>query len=112
MGSYLFKLPEWEKCFSIIMVSFGRSESDHCTVALKGKVGVAKNPCLNPGDICVLSAVDVPDLHHTVDCAVCPHKGVQLHLEFAFEGCFQPMSHFSPQLSLPYLVCFKLWFCW
>ncbi|XP_008812977.2 probable RNA-dependent RNA polymerase 1 [Phoenix dactylifera] len=58
---------------------YGGSESDHHTAVLKGKVVVAKNPCLHPGDIRVLSAVDVPDLHHMVDCVVFPQKGKRPH---------------------------------
>lgn len=42
---------------------------------VKGKVVVAKNPCLHPGDVRVLRAVDVPSLHHMVDCVVFPQKG-------------------------------------
>ncbi|KAJ9135705.1 hypothetical protein P3X46_032857 [Hevea brasiliensis] len=41
---------------------------------LAGKVVVAKNPCLHPGDVGVLKAVDVPALHHMVDCIVFPRK--------------------------------------
>lgn len=41
----------------------------------QGKVVVAKNPCLHPGDIRVLQAVDVQALHHMVDCIVFPQKG-------------------------------------
>lgn len=58
---------------------YGGSESDHHTAVVKGKVVVAKNPCLHPGDIRVLSAVDVPDLHHMVDCVVFPQKGNRPH---------------------------------
>ncbi|CAK8570444.1 unnamed protein product [Lathyrus sativus] len=46
---------------------------------VKGKVVVAKNPCLHPGDVRVLEAVDVPDLHHMVDCVVFPQKGHRPH---------------------------------
>ncbi|KAJ8466596.1 hypothetical protein OPV22_029148 [Ensete ventricosum] len=46
---------------------------------LEGKVVVAKNPCLHPGDVRVLSAVDVPDLHHMIDCVVFPQKGERPH---------------------------------
>ncbi|XP_057824218.2 RNA-dependent RNA polymerase 2 isoform X2 [Cryptomeria japonica] len=46
---------------------------------LQGKVVVAKNPCLHPGDIRVLCAVDVPELHHMIDCLVFPQKGERPH---------------------------------
>ncbi|CAN0876581.1 RNA-dependent RNA polymerase 1 [Linum grandiflorum] len=46
---------------------------------LKGNIVVAKNPCLHPGDIRVLRAVDVPALHHMVDCVVFPQKGHRPH---------------------------------
>ncbi|KAB2620081.1 RNA-dependent RNA polymerase 1 [Pyrus ussuriensis x Pyrus communis] len=42
-------------------------------------VVVARNPCLHPGDIRVLTAVDVPALHHMVDCVVFPQKGERPH---------------------------------
>lgn len=42
---------------------------------IEGEVVVAKNPCLHPGDIRVLKAVNVPALHHMVDCVVFPQKG-------------------------------------
>lgn len=42
---------------------------------VKGKVAVAKNPCLHPGDLRVLEAIDVEALHHMVDCVVFPQKG-------------------------------------
>ncbi|KAK2989890.1 hypothetical protein RJ640_019473 [Escallonia rubra] len=44
-----------------------------------GKVIVAKNPCLHPGDVRVLKAVNVPALHHMVDCVVFPQKGTRPH---------------------------------
>ncbi|KAI3467225.1 hypothetical protein Pfo_023888 [Paulownia fortunei] len=46
---------------------------------VKGKVVVAKNPCLHPGDVRVLKAIDVPALHHMVDCVVFPKKGTRPH---------------------------------
>ncbi|KAF5442851.1 hypothetical protein F2P56_035469 [Juglans regia] len=44
-----------------------------------GQVVVAKNPCLHPGDVGVLEAVNVPALHHMVDCVVFPQKGERPH---------------------------------
>ncbi|KAJ0987263.1 hypothetical protein J5N97_005619 [Dioscorea zingiberensis] len=58
---------------------FSGDQLDNNTVVVKGSVIVAKNPCLHPGDIGVLSAVDVPSLHHMVDCAVFPQKGKRPH---------------------------------
>ncbi|KAJ0538810.1 putative RNA-directed RNA polymerase [Helianthus annuus] len=46
---------------------------------VKGYVVVAKNPCLHPGDVRVLKAVNVPALHHMVDCVVFPQKGKRPH---------------------------------
>ncbi|KAJ4764055.1 RNA-dependent RNA polymerase [Rhynchospora pubera] len=46
-----------------------------------GMVVVAKNPCLHPGDVRVLQAIDIPDLHHMVDCVVFPQKGKRPHLD-------------------------------
>ncbi|KAK7310137.1 hypothetical protein RJT34_07437 [Clitoria ternatea] len=55
--------------------SYGLSK----TWIVTGKVVVAKNPCLHPGDVRVLKAVDVPALHHMVDCVVFPQKGSRPH---------------------------------
>ncbi|KAK1578467.1 hypothetical protein Q3G72_030483 [Acer saccharum] len=46
---------------------------------VQSKVVVAKNPCLHPGDMRVLKAVDVQALHHMVDCIVFPAKGKRPH---------------------------------
>ncbi|XP_004297425.1 PREDICTED: RNA-dependent RNA polymerase 1 isoform X1 [Fragaria vesca subsp. vesca] len=54
------------------------SSLDSCFI-IEGKVVVAKNPCLHPGDVRVLRAVNVPDLHHMVDCVVFPQKGHRPH---------------------------------
>lgn len=40
-----------------------------------GTVVVAKNPCVHPGDVRVLQAVDIPSLHHMVNCLVFPQEG-------------------------------------
>lgn len=57
------------------LVMYGDSGLDHQTCIVQGKVLVAKNPCLHPGDVRVLKAVNVPALHHMVDCVVFPQKG-------------------------------------
>ncbi|GIY00773.1 RNA-dependent RNA polymerase 1 [Caerostris extrusa] len=48
----------------------GNKESH--TEVLKGIVVVTKNPCMHPGDVRKLEAVDVPALHHIKDCIVFP----------------------------------------
>ncbi|XP_062113342.1 probable RNA-dependent RNA polymerase 1 [Humulus lupulus] len=55
--------------------------SGQSTFIVDKKVVVAKNPCLHPGDIRVLQAVDVPALHHMVDCVVFPQKGERPHTD-------------------------------
>ncbi|KAF7132752.1 hypothetical protein RHSIM_Rhsim09G0088800 [Rhododendron simsii] len=62
---------------SLLMLS--RSDSNQGYHIVKGMVFVAKNPCLHPGDVRVLRAVDVPALHHMVDCVVFPQKGMRPH---------------------------------
>ncbi|XP_060070919.1 uncharacterized protein LOC132550843 [Ylistrum balloti] len=46
---------------------------------LDTEVVVAKNPCFHPGDLRKFKAVDVPGLHHHVDCIVFPQKGHRPH---------------------------------
>ncbi|GKV13304.1 hypothetical protein SLEP1_g24332 [Rubroshorea leprosula] len=57
--------------------SYGGSGLDPSVV--EGRVVVAKNPCLHPGDVRVLRAVNVPALRHMVDCVVFPQKGKRPH---------------------------------
>ena len=42
-------------------------------------VVVTRNPCLHPGDVRELEAVDVYELHHLVDCIVFPQNGPRPH---------------------------------
>ncbi|CAM6085235.1 unnamed protein product [Calypogeia fissa] len=63
------------QCFSSTtrrtIIYEARYEADgKCVVT--GPMVVAKNPCLHPGDVRVLLAVDTPELHHMVDCVVFP----------------------------------------
>ena len=44
-------------------------------VTITGQVVVTKNPCLHPGDIRILKAVQCSSLSHMVDCIVFPVKG-------------------------------------
>ncbi|KAF5177280.1 RNA-dependent RNA polymerase [Thalictrum thalictroides] len=55
------------------------NRSDKSNYICECKVVVAKNPCLHPGDVRVLQAVNVPSLHHMVDCVVFPQKGQRPH---------------------------------
>ncbi|CAL5428108.1 unnamed protein product [Camellia sinensis] len=58
------------------LLMLGGCGSDQHNRIVEGKVVIAKNPCLHPGDVRVLSAVNVPALHHMVDCVVFPQKGM------------------------------------
>ncbi|XP_064476493.1 uncharacterized protein LOC135390642 isoform X2 [Ornithodoros turicata] len=57
---------------------FRYKATDPATI-LKGDVIVTKNPCMHPGDIRRLTAVDIPELHHVRDCIVFPAKGERPH---------------------------------
>ncbi|CAL5430521.1 unnamed protein product [Camellia sinensis] len=58
------------------LLMLGGCGSDQHNHIVEGKVVVAKNHCLHPGDVRVLSAVNVPALHHMVDCVVFPQQGM------------------------------------
>ncbi|XP_033120377.1 probable RNA-dependent RNA polymerase 1 [Anneissia japonica] len=45
----------------------------------KGPVVITKFPALHPGDIRKFEAVDVPSLHHMIDCVVFPQTGKRPH---------------------------------
>ena len=48
-------------------------------IVLRGPVVVTRNPCLHPGDVRQLEAVDIPGLCHLVDCVVFPRQGSRPH---------------------------------
>jgi RNA-dependent RNA polymerase len=58
-----------------------------------GQCAVTRNPCLHPGDISVLVAVDVPDLAHLRNCIV-----------FSQKGDIPPPSTMSGGMSMLYLI--------
>ncbi|KAJ6795188.1 putative RNA-dependent RNA polymerase SHL2 [Iris pallida] len=69
--------PSLQNCFLRHGSRFsGRIDNKQVIV---GTVVFAKNPCLHPGDVRILEAVDVPGLHHLVDCLVFPQKGERPH---------------------------------
>ncbi|KAI3891026.1 hypothetical protein MKW98_007331 [Papaver atlanticum] len=70
-------IPSLENCFSDQGPGFSGTKKG--LQVIKGTVVVAKNPCLHPGDIRILEAVDNPGLHHLVDCLVFPQKGDRPH---------------------------------
>ncbi|CAM8880814.1 unnamed protein product [Rhodiola kirilowii] len=62
-----------------VFVQYSHHNSKRGRSIAKGKLIVAKNPCLHPGDIRILEAVDAPSLRHMVDCVVFPQKGMRPH---------------------------------
>ncbi|XP_010250107.2 PREDICTED: RNA-dependent RNA polymerase 6-like [Nelumbo nucifera] len=69
--------PSLENCFSKNGFRFSKAKKN--VHVIEGIVAIAKNPCLHPGDVRILKAVDVPGLHHLVDCLVFPQKGERPH---------------------------------
>lgn len=69
--------PSLENCFSKHGSRFVETEKN--LRVIEGFVVIAKNPCLHPGDIRILEAIDHPDLHHLYDCLVFPQKGDRPH---------------------------------
>ena len=59
---------------------------------LRGPVVVTRNPCLHPGDVRLLEAVDAPQLRHLVDCVVFPQKGARPHPS-EMGGIFHSVGH-------------------
>lgn len=69
--------PSLEDCF----VNHGSefSETEKNLEVIEGLVAIAKNPCLHPGDVRILEAVDVPGMRHLYDCLVFPQNGDRPH---------------------------------
>lgn len=59
------------------------------TRVITGDVVVAKNPCVHPGDVRILRAVDVPAFRHMVNCLVFPQNGHR------FVGALLPQGHYQ-----------------
>ena len=49
------------------------------TIVHRGQVVVTKFPALHPGGMRKFTAVDIPQLHHMVDCIVFPKRGKRPH---------------------------------
>ncbi|KAF5208272.1 RNA-dependent RNA polymerase [Thalictrum thalictroides] len=69
--------PSLENCFAKHGPAFCKTMKN--LKVIQGTVSIAKNPCLHPGDIRILEAVDAPGLCHLVDCLVFPQKGDRPH---------------------------------
>ncbi|XP_071690797.1 RNA-dependent RNA polymerase 6-like [Rutidosis leptorrhynchoides] len=69
--------PSVENCFVKHGSKF--TETGRNLTVITGHVVVAKNPCLHPGDIRILEAVNVPGLEHLFDCLIFPQKGDRPH---------------------------------
>ena len=48
-------------------------------LVVTGPLVVTRNPCLHPGDVRKLEAVDVHELSHIMDCVVFPRWGSRPH---------------------------------
>ncbi|KAI3468028.1 hypothetical protein Pfo_024691 [Paulownia fortunei] len=73
--------PSLEDCFVKHGSQF--SETKKKLQVIKRLVAIAKNPCLHPGDVRILEAVDVPELHHLYDCLIFPQNGDRPHTDEA-----------------------------
>ncbi|KAG8059507.1 hypothetical protein GUJ93_ZPchr0002g26649 [Zizania palustris] len=62
-----------------VFIQATSNANDNDKFIVTGKVVVTKNPCLHPGDVRVLQAVDLPILHHMVNCVVFPQQGPRPH---------------------------------
>ena len=56
-----------------------RISTNGSSSVITGKVVITKSPCLHPGDIKVLEAINAPELAHLVNVLVFPQKGPRPH---------------------------------
>ncbi|KAL8208865.1 hypothetical protein R6Q57_008277 [Mikania cordata] len=73
--------PSVENCFAKHGSRF--SDTNKNLTVIEGDVVIAKNPCLHPGDVRVLKAVNVPGLENMFDCLIFPQKGDRPHTDEA-----------------------------
>ncbi|KAM1220124.1 hypothetical protein PS1_047567 [Malus domestica] len=85
-GGSVFQCNYCQKIFKGSYSRVKHSQFFYDSVTLSGKrfiveeqVVVGKSPCLHPGDVRGLMAVDVLALHHMVDCVVFPQKEPRPH---------------------------------
>ncbi|VAI49173.1 unnamed protein product [Triticum turgidum subsp. durum] len=62
-----------------VFIQVSNSADNRGKSIVTGKVVVAKNPCIHPGDIRILQAVQSPLLGHMVNCVVFPQLGPRPH---------------------------------
>ena len=62
-----------------IQYSKGLDKPQVHPIVHSGPVVVTKFPALHPGDMRKFEAVDIPELHHIVDCIVFPRHGERPH---------------------------------
>jgi len=64
-----------------VFVQYSKNIDSPQTVKVirEGPVVVTKNPCLHPGDVRKLTAINKRELNHMVDCIVFPAKGKRPH---------------------------------
>ena len=66
-----------------IFFQYSKMSEDGLTIVgteiLEGEVMITKFPCLQPGDVRKLKAVNIKQLHSIKDCVVFPSKGTRPH---------------------------------
>nr|GEW39197.1 RNA-dependent RNA polymerase 6 [Tanacetum cinerariifolium] len=81
-----------ENCFAKHGSKFIKTNTNFTVI--EGYVVIAKNPCLHPGDIQVLKAVNVSGLKHLVDRLIFPQKGERPHTDEALGSDLDVVLYF------------------